>query len=95
MTKDGQMYENAIYNNDTLEIKLIDGVRPSNMRGEPKASTAVNQQLTNNLFNEAINKLVDEQVRKNNELVEKKSIENNLVDYQEDKKKNVGSPELL
>jgi replicative DNA helicase len=95
MTKDGQMYENAIYNNDTLEIKLIDGVRPSNMRGEPKESTAVNQQLTNNLFNEAVNKLIDEQVRKNNEIVAKNIVENNSVDYQQDKKSEIVSTESV
>jgi hypothetical protein len=38
MTKDGQVYENAIYNNDTLEIRCFDSIAPSTAKSnqQPK-----------------------------------------------------------
>jgi hypothetical protein len=90
MTKDGQMYENAIYNNDTLEIRFIEGIRPSNQK-DSKQSTAINQPLQDTLFQNALNKLIDEQVRENN----KKDEENKSSDNQEDKKNGDSSDENL
>lgn len=95
MTKDGQMYENAIYNNDTLEIKVIENMRPSHVTREKKGSEAVNQQLYDPILQNAINTIIDEQVRKNNEIISQNIVENNLVDNQEDKKKEVVSDETL
>jgi hypothetical protein len=90
MTKDGQMYENAIYNNDTLEIRFIEGIRPSNQK-DSKQSNAINQPLQDTLFQNALNKLIDEQVRENN----KKDEENKSSDNQEDKKNGDSSDENL
>lgn len=92
MTKDGQMYENAIYNNDTLEIRFIEGIRPSNQKGT-KESSSINQPLQNTLFQDAINKLIDQQVRDNHKDDDNKVDENNSSDNQEDKKNQDSSDE--
>jgi hypothetical protein len=87
MTKDGQSYENAIYNNDTLEIRCVDGMRPSKAMDNTKRD----QPLVDPLFQNAINKIVDEQVRKKHEDETKKEDKKNSSDNQEDKNLNDGS----
>lgn len=88
MTKDGQVYENAIYNNDTLEIRPIEGMRPSKAMD---SNSKRDQLLIDPIMQNAILKINDDQVRKKYEEVAKKDEKNNSVDNQEDKKIEVNS----
>lgn len=84
MTKDGQMYENAIYNNDTLEIRCIEGIQPStggnsdSSSNSKKFNNKKDQPLQDlSFFNQMIENYVDKEVRE-------KHITDENVDNQED-----------
>jgi len=81
MTKDGQVYENAIYNNDTLEIRCIEGIRPSETSSAKKANARKDKQLETamTLFqSQEVERMSDEEVRKRYEESQKR-VENNEV----------------
>jgi replicative DNA helicase len=96
MTKDGQMYENAIYNNDTLEIRCIEGMRPStpNDKASHKSNNKKDQPLENlSFFNNMVASYVDNEVRekvKNSEAADTQADAggalSDLIDNQIDKK---------
>jgi len=102
MTKDGQVYENAIYNNDTLEIRCFESIAPSSTQSaQPKKSRIQDQPMENlsffsNMMENAkkLNDMVENQVDKDvREKHAKKKEENNLPDSQEDKKDSDESDE--
>ncbi len=97
MTRDGQMYENAIFNNDTLEIRCIEGMHPSS--GVDKPNNKRDQPLQNmETLNNLLNKFVDQTVRdkhKNDEELKNVTQENNLLDNQEDKKIDVNLSDVV
>lgn len=105
MTKDGQMYENAIYNNDTLEIRCIEGMRPSNSNDKqsPRSNNKKDTPLQDlSFFNNVVANYVDQEVRekiKNSESLDNQqnelTVENNLPDNQTDKKPEIFSEENL
>lgn len=82
MTRDGQIYENAIFNNDTLEVRCIEGMRPSEKR-DNKKDTPLKEM---SIFNDMVSKFVDQNIREKHEIEEKITEENNSADTQLDKK---------
>lgn len=81
MTRDGQVYENAIFNNDTLEIRCIEGIRPSSKSTKDKIQDQPLENLS--FFKDMMATYVDNEVRgKHKNDVEK----NNSTDTQEDNK---------
>jgi hypothetical protein len=97
MTRDGQMYENAIYNNDTLEIKCIEGLRPSTGGAEESKvgkSNKKDQSLQDlSFFNSIVEKFVDNEVREKHKTPENEEEKNNSSENQSDKKSETSSDE--
>lgn len=91
MTKDGQVYENAIFNNDTLEIRCIEGIRPSNKTKSTKDK--IQDQPLENLgfFKDIVANYIDKEVREKRKNDGEK---NNSSDSQEDNVEEKNSPEL-
>lgn len=93
MSKDGQVYENAIYNNDTLEIRCIEGIRPSQSKSSKSTKDKIQDQPLENLsfFKNMMATYVDNEVRdKHKNDVEK----NDSTDTQEDNKIETISGEI-
>jgi len=97
MTKDGQVYENAIYNNDTLEIRCIEGIRPSETSSAKKANARKDKQLdvAGTLFSSAeIVQMSEDEIRQRKEAYIRKQqqeqeknneVKNDSSDNQSDK----------
>jgi len=83
MTKDGQIYENAIYNNNTLEIRCIEGIRPSTKSTKDKIKDQPLENLS--FFKDIVAKYVDNEVREKHKNEENKK---NSTDTQEDNKED-------
>lgn len=91
MTRDGQVYENAIFNNDTLEIRCIEGMRPSNSdgKGENEKNKFNNNKKVQPLqdlsaFNSLVERFVDNEVREKQKINE--TVENQIVSLVEETK---------
>jgi hypothetical protein len=89
MTRDGQTYENAIFNNDTLEIRCIEGMRPStsdpkgNNDKKPYNNNKKDQPLQDlSVFNSMVEKFVDQEVREKQKIAE--AAENQVVSLVEE-----------
>lgn len=82
VTKDGQTYPDSIFNNDTLEIRCIEGIRPSTENKSTK--NKIQDQPLENLgyFKDIVANLIDKEVREKHKNNEEK---NNSSDTQEDK----------
>jgi replicative DNA helicase len=102
MTKDGQMYENAIYNNDTLEIRCIEGLVPSNKKtndnkkpqfkkDHPLQDTSIFDTMRDN-YSDLIDKEVRDKYKESENPEDKNDIKNNSTDNQEDNKIDPTSP---